>query len=530
MFLSIEKTIECVVIALAFACAMVMASAKLLGILQACGYGNAKLIKWTRRKNNLMLERLCLLALCTALSSAVLALCFSFVGVWASIVSLAAYVIFFVLYAVADSKVALRCPATLTPRFKRLTAVFWLVCAIVAYLVVTVLNFVDHIWGNALFGALKYVALALLPLLCLPLLCLANLIAKLYEVPKNNSYVKKAKAKLAQSDIKIIGITGSYGKTSAKNILAVMLKKKYRVLSTPRSHNTPLGLALAVNGNDLNAYDVFIAEMGARNAGDIAALCRLCPPDYSLITGICPQHLESFGSVENIIRAKGEILTATKNKAVLADDCYGLFGDYPTEKVRCDCVKDVECSCRGTSFTLILGGEERKVTTKLLGEHAAYNIGICAEVAYLLGLTVDEIAEAAEELDYIEHRLQLIESNGVSIIDDGYNSNVKGAEAAIGVLKLFPGRRLAVTPGLVELGVLDEKENAALGKKLVGLDYVILVGDTLVGYVKNGYLAAGGDTEKLTVVPSLVAAQNKLKEIIQKDDAVLFLNDLPDVY
>jgi len=130
----------------------------------------------------------------------------------------------------------------------------------------------------------------------------------------------------------------------------------------------------------------------------------------------------------------------------------------------------------------------------------------------------------------VEHRLQLLESNGVYIIDDGYNSNVVGAKAAVEVLRSFSGKKIVVTPGLVELGVLEESENRALGAELVGLDRIILVGETLVGAVKSGYLEAGGEEERLSIVPSLVAAQDVIKNEIAKGDAVLFLNDLPEIY
>ncbi len=130
----------------------------------------------------------------------------------------------------------------------------------------------------------------------------------------------------------------------------------------------------------------------------------------------------------------------------------------------------------------------------------------------------------------MEHRLQLLESNGVYIIDDGYNSNVVGAKAAVEVLRSFSGKKIVVTPGLVELGVLEESENKALGAELVGLDRIILVGETLVGAVKSGYLEAGGEEERLSIVPSLVAAQDVIKNEIAKGDAVLFLNDLPEIY
>ena len=530
IFISVEKTIECVVIAMFFACAMLVSSAKLLGILQSCTYSNQKLFTWAKKKYNLTLGRHLLLALCCALLSAVLALCFSFAGGWAAVISLAAYLIFFVLFVVADTRLSLRSPATLTPRFARLMASVWLVNAIIAYLLVTLLNFADYTWGNALFSDLKYVALAILPLCILPMVCLSNAIIKIYEVPRNAKFVKTAKSKLRQARLTVVGITGSYGKTSAKTILSAMLSAKYRVLSTPRSHNTPLGVAKTINQSDLGEYDVFIAEMGARHVGDIAELCTLCPPDYSMITGICPQHLESFYTLENIIKGKGEILENTKIKAVIAADCYQYFASYPCVKVKCDCVSDVVPDCDGTSFTLTLGGESKRVRTKLLGGHAANNIGLCAQCAYEMGVSFDDICASIASLEFVEHRMQLIKSNGVNIIDDGYNANVKGAEAALEVLKTFGGSKIVVTPGLVELGILDREENAALGAKLVGFDNIILVGDTLVGYVKEGYISAGGDPEKLRTVPTLYAAEEEIKGIIKKGDAVLFLNDLPDVY
>lgn len=530
IFVSPAKTAECVIIAAVFAVGMLVTSAKPLGILQSCGYSGAKLLRWAKKKNNLTFERHCLLALCCALCSAVLSLCFSFAGEWAAVIGLAPYVVFYALYVVADSRLTLRSPATLTPRFKRLMAAVWLVCAIAAYVLVTLVNFADCCWGNAVFTALRYVVLSVLPVLLLPLVCLANLLTKLYETPLNRSYIKKAKQKLAASDIKVIGITGSYGKTSAKHILSAMLAEKYRVLATPRSHNTPLGVSLTINNNDLSEYDILIVEMGARNVGDIAELCAICPPDYSIITGICPQHLESFSTIENIIKAKGEILVATKNCAVIAPDCFDYFSGYAVEKIKGDCVKDINATCKGTEFTLCVDGEERRAFTKLLGAHSAENIGLCAACAARLGVSAEQIVHAVGELDFVEHRLQLIQSNGVNILDDGYNSNVKGAAAAVDVLKLFEGRKIVVTPGLVELGVLDAEENRALGARLVGLDCVILVGDTLVGYVREGYLSAGGDASKLLSSPSLVAAEGELKKIIQKGDAVLFLNDLPDIY
>ncbi len=530
IFIDWQTTLECVLIALFFACFLSLLCFRPLGILQSFNYRGGKLLKWAGRKSNLQQARFSLVALSTALAYSVIALCFSFVGKWSAVIGLIAFAIFFVLYLVSDARRPYKGDPVLTPRLKRLFITLWLTFAIAVYIAATLLNFADYVWGARVFTSLRYAPLSLFPLLALFVVCLANLISKIWEKPINYSFVKAAKRSLAAAEIKVVGITGSFGKTSAKNILSAMLAKKYRVLATPSSFNTPLGVAKTVNGSDLSACDVLIAEMGARRKGDIEELCKLCRPDYSLITGICPQHIESFKTLENVVSTKGEIIAGTENTCFIARDCFKYFENADGEKAACDCVSEVSATCEGTEFTLTLGGESKRVKTVLLGEHSAYNIGLCAQAAYALSVPSEDIVKAIEELDFTEHRLQLIKSNGVNILDDGYNSNVVGARAAIDVLKLFSGKKIAVTPGLVELGILEESENRALGEELVGLDYVILVGETLVRVIMEGYLAAGGREENICVVPTLERAQDKLKDMISKGDAVLFLNDLPEQY
>ncbi len=529
IFISVPKTIECVVCAVLFALLYCVCFYRLTGILQSLSYSGTKLFKWAKKKGNLTFGKHILLTMLCVLSTAVVALCFSFSGEWAAVISLACFAVFFAVFIWADNKIALKVPVTFTPRLKRLYVVLVVVSLILVYLAVTLLNFADFVWGNSVFTLLRYCALSLFGLLIMPILALSNSIAKIYEVPHNKKFVRKAKAKLKNSNIRVIGITGSYGKTSTKKILCEILTTKFKVLATPNSHNTPMGLAMSINNNDIRNFDFFIAEMGARHIGDIAELCEFCPPEYSLITGVCPQHLESFGSIENIVKAKGEILSGCK-KAIIASDCSALFEAYSCPKLTVDCVKDVKSDCNGSTFTLCFGKETVSAHTKLLGAHAVDNIAIAAMLAHELGMSAKEIALSCEKLDYIEHRLQLISSGGVNILDDGYNSNVKGAAAALEVLNSFNACKICVTPGLVELGMLEESENRALGKHLVGLDNVILVGETLVIPVKEGYLENGGDPEKICIVQTLNAAQEKLKAILKPGDTVLFLNDLPDIY
>lgn len=529
IFISVPKTIECVCAAVVFALLYCGCFYKLLGILQSLGYNGGKFSAWVKKKGNLAFGKHVLLMLLCALSSAVISLCFGFTGEWAAVIGLSAFVIFFIVFIWADNKVALKVPVAFTPRLKRLYTVLVLISAILVYFVITLLNFADFVWGNSVFSTLRYVPLSVFPVLIIPIMLLSNAVAKIYEIPHNKSFVKKARIKLGNSNLKIIAITGSYGKTSTKRILSDILSKKYRVLSTPRSYNTPMGIALSVNSANPEDYDIFIAEMGARHSGDIAELCELCPPEYAVITGICPQHIETFKTVENIVKAKGEILSGCK-KAFISADCIDLFKDYNCTKIVPDCVKDIVSDCTGSTFTLVFGNESVKTHTKLLGRHSVENIALAAQIAYDMGMSAEEIAEAVKDVEYIEHRLQLIESQGVNILDDGYNSNVKGAAAAVEVLKSFKGRKIAVTPGLVELGLLEESGNKLLGAELAGLDYVILVGETLVLPVKTGYSEAGGDLEKLVIVPTLDRAQEVLKGYLSAGDTVLFLNDLPDIY
>lgn len=511
-----------------------LCSFKLLGGLQQAGYSTRKLFAWLKRKDNLVFTTLSLLSFILVLSSAVLALCFSFVKD-SGFISLCAFLFFCIAYFLADRKYALKVKIVKTARFLRLTALYliFLFLFVGAFTV----GFTCAFWSipHPLAAICRYIPMGLFIFALPVVLAVANFFDKLFEVPHNARYLRRAEKTMASCPNVIkIGITGSYGKTSVKHILSCVLGERYRVLMTPASYNTPMGIARCVNGVDFSSYDLFLAEMGARNKGDIEELCDLVMPDYSVITGICPQHLQSFGSVEDIVAAKGEILYGTAKGAVLGNDEYTLrlYDNSPVEtliagqEVR---VTDVVADTNSTRFTLWVENEKRTVSTRLLGEHTADNMCLAATLAYFLDFSIDEIVRGLEKTEPIPHRLQPVYAGGVAILDDSYNSNVKGAEDAVAMLKKFTGRHFIVTPGLVELGIIEEEENKKLGGRLVGLDRVILVGDTLVSVVKKGYLEGGGEPEKLAVVPTLDDAQKLLKEELQTGDAVLFLNDLPDV-
>ena len=512
-----------------------------LGALQQAGYNGSKYAAWVRRKGNMVRSRGTLLAFLIALSSLVLGICFSFAGEWAAYVALFPIPLFCVLFCAADRS-ALKVPLVRTARAKRILALdFFLLLLAAAALVLGANALYRLVWPQVgLVGHLRYLPLAVLPLLFPEILRLANALEKPFSSAKNRRYLAAAKKKLLAAPCVKIGITGSCGKTSVKNFLAGILGESCRVFATPASYNTPLGIAKAIEGVDLTQYDYFIAEMGARHKGDIADLCELVRPDHCIVTGICPQHLETFGTVEGIVAAKGEILRGTKpgGFAVIGQDEYTARLDPAAAGLKKVAVGehgefgafDVHCSPAGIEFKLAMGILQMPVRSRLLGAHNAQNIALAAALASKLGVEKEEIASAVAGLDFVPHRLQPLEAGGVIVLDDAYNANVRGAAAALEVLRLFGGRKFVVTPGLVELGVLEESENAALGERMVGLDRILLVGSTLVTAVRKGYLAAGGIEERVSVHPTLDAAKEALGQELMPGDTVLFLNDLPDIY
>lgn len=533
---SLTNTLEYAGLSLVLAALMLICSLKLTAILQQCGYRNKKAFHWYRRKDNMLFQRYLLLSMMLFLTSGLIGICFAFTGEAAAHrLALAPFLFFCPLFFFVDKKYALKVPVKETERLKRLALVYYFILAVVIYLLVAVINVIVYLADAELLSIWRYIPLTFLPLAIPFLLFAANAADGVYERAQNKKYATHAREKLQKSGAIKIGITGSFGKTSVKNILDAMLSEKYTVLSTPASYNTPMGIARCVNEYAGEGYEIFIAEMGARSRGDIAELCELVSPQYALLTGVCGQHLETFGSVENVLATKSEIVAGTAEGGAIF-----IGEDENTLKIESDGKRelvfigdkncaDIVCDKTGTTFSFAYDGREFRLHTKLLGRHAARNIALAAALALKLGVSDEQIIAACEKLDYVPHRLEVI-PGAVTVIDDSYNANVKGVAEAIEVLKTFDGEKTVVTPGIVELGILEEQANGALGALLVGLDHVILVGDTLVGAVKNGYLEAGGDADKIQIVPTLDAARSALTSVLHAGDTVLFLNDLPDVY
>lgn len=505
------------------------AALPLFGILQQEGYRGSAFLRFVYKKGNMQKKRLSLLALSLFLLSSLFCLCFSFLEEpFPAAVSAVPYFGLYGLYLFSEKKYALKVPLKFTARAVRLVVAF----SILTFAVSTGSGFglsaIAMAADTRIVTLLRFVPFAALSLLLPLLVSVSNGIMQAYEVPHSKGFLRRAKRTLEESNCIKVGITGSFGKTSVKNFACHLLEGKFRVKATPSSYNTPLGIAKFVNEEGADC-DVFLAEMGARRRGDIQTLCEMVRPTVGVVTGVCSQHLETFGSLDSIKEEKGVLANFTEKCVLGASAAYAEKEGSLVEN-REFAAENIELSPTGTDFILRLKERRSPVHTSVLGRHAAEDLALAAALASLLGMTDEEIAERIESIEPVPHRLQHSEENGFHILDDAYNSNPEGAKNAVEVLKLFEGGKCVVTPGLVELGEIEEETNEELGSLFVGLDLVILVGETRVLAVRKGYLSAGGESENLITVPTLQAARSVLAERLHIGDAVLFLNDLPDKY
>ena len=318
------------------------------------------------------------------------------------------------------------------------------------------------------------------------------------------------------------------------------------MLVTPSSFNTPMGVTRVIREKLMPAHQVFVAEMGARHVGDIRELCRLVHPVYGVLTSVGPQHLDTFHTLERIKSTKYELMDAIPDGGCcfFPDDqgiCRELFDKTRKEKRLCSIhpgaddadvwAEDIRVSPSGSSFILHAMNDEIACQTRLLGEHNIQNILLAATVGVHLGMNLRQLARGISRIEPVEHRLQLLPSTGVTIIDDAFNANPKGAQAALRVLKQFDGRRIIITPGMVELGEGEEQFNHDFGVMMAGcVDVAILVGKKHTAPIASGLREAGFPEDSLFVVSSLDEASALLRQMGRPGDVALFENDLPDNY
>ena len=349
----------------------------------------------------------------------------------------------------------------------------------------------------------------------------------------------------SMNNLKVVGITGSYGKTSSKNILNEILNVKYNSITTPKNLNTPYGLIITIN-NHLDKFDnVFIAEMGAYKIGEIKELCDLVKPKYGILTRIGKAHMELFGSQENIQKGKFELIESLPSDGVAvlnSDDPlqvnYNLKNKVKVLWIGIDNDADfkasnINVSNIGTTFDLVIKGDKNKYKfeTKLLGYANIYNILAAIALGYEFGININQLQSAVKSVKPIEHRLELKKNGDIYYIDDAYNSNPVGSKMALDVLNLMPGKKIIVTPGMIELGSIEDEENTIFGENIADVcDEVILIGDKQTKAIQKGLKNKKYDEKHIYILEDVIDAFDLIKKLKGKDTYVLLENDLPDVF
>lgn len=392
------------------------------------------------------------------------------------------------------------------------------------------------------------------------------LILKPIEDNIKNKFINIAKNKIkSMNNINVIGITGSFGKTSVKNYLYDMLVTKYNTCVTPESYNTTMGNTITIN-NTLKTYDEFyISEMGARRVNDIKEICDVVSPNSCILTEVDKQHLDTFKNIENILKTKFELVDAVsdkintnekenkksfilingdnkliKNNIKKYDEnvkkhiyTYGLNDDNNFYAGK------IKITSNGTSFDFIMNvngkTEKFEFNTKLIGAHNIMNLVSCIAMAYLYGVGFDNLKLVVKNIKQVSHRLELIKySDKQIILDDAYNSNIKGFKSAIDTLSNFDDTytKILITPGMVELS--DEQYNlnfeaAKYAAKVC--DYAFVVNKVNKQALLDGLNSVTSiNKNNIKYFDTFNDAMEEARKIVSDKKVILIENDLTDNY
>lgn len=423
-------------------------------------------------------------------------------------------------------------PLVYTMRVKRLFLTDILLFVVIA---TTALLFIDK-WAMPLIG--------ITILLSNIIMLLANIVNKPIEQAINRHYYNDAKRIIeSHKNLIIIGVTGSFGKTSTKNYLAGILAEKYNVLVTPGNFNTLLGVIRTIREQLRPYHQVFIVEMGAKQKNDIKEICDLVHPTIGIVTAVGEMHLETFKSIENIQDTKFELINSLPSNGLgIINNDSKYINNYKGITSKCKIIRyavdneaeykatNVQYGANGVSFLL---NNNEQFNSRLLGAGNLLNILASIAVADYLEVPSNKQKNAISRLQPVEHRLSMKVANGITVLDDAYNSNPQGAKMALEVLKNFTvnkeNKRIVITPGFVEMGVRQAEANRELGKTIASsCDYAIVVNATNREAIKQGIVDGGLSEEKYFLADSLNQAHAHLAHILRAGDVVLYENDLPD--
>lgn len=386
----------------------------------------------------------------------------------------------------------------------------------------------------------NHITYAILNIISFFLCIIANIINYPIEYSIRKYYISDAKKILKNMpNLTVIGVTGSYGKTSVKNFLVKTLSAKYEVLTTPKNYNTTMGVVKTIRQELKPIHQIFICEMGATKVGDIKEICDIVNPKIGIITSIGPQHLESFKSIDNVIKTKFELYdSVNKNGGItflnydneyIAKQEKSNILTYGINNEKLDYnAYNLYSSSQGLSFKI----KDVEFRTNLIGKHNIVNITGAIAVANYLEIPLERLVSRIKEIKSVEHRLQLIPHGNLNIIDDAYNANPVSSKSAIDTLSEFEGIKIIVTPGLIELGENSKKFNNEFGEYMCDTcDYIFIVNSTVSKYVLEGINSKNYNKDKLFTVDTPQEAVSKVTNMgLDAKVTILLENDLPDNY
>ena len=358
-------------------------------------------------------------------------------------------------------------------------------------------------------------------------------------------YALKAKMTLLENKkIKTIGITGSYGKTSTKNILHTILSSTYNVLSTPKSYNTPMGISNCINNEKVYLYDYFIAELGIDEVNGMDRLLSIVSPNYAIITSIGPMHLKTFKSINKILNEKMKLARKlNEDGIVILNNDNEYLRNYDRKDIKAKIItigidnsadimaSNIEYDEYGSSFDVTYSNKSFHVRLPLLAKHNILNALSSIALALQLNVSEDNIISSLNSIKPIAHRLEISRKNNHIIIDDSYNSNIEGFTNALEVLSKYKEKKILITPGMIELGKYNKEYNSKIASKIVSsCNEVILIKNKSATFIKDS-IKELDSTFSVIEVDCFFDANRYVSKIYGNENVVVLIeNDLPDNY
>ncbi|MDR2152409.1 MAG: UDP-N-acetylmuramoyl-tripeptide--D-alanyl-D-alanine ligase [Helicobacteraceae bacterium] len=375
-------------------------------------------------------------------------------------------------------------------------------------------------FASALIETLRFFEIAqsggVLSTLILTLIC-----SQILENFLRSRFKKQASRKLLdRKDLIVIVLTASYGKTSLKHFLLDILKPRFRTYATPGNVNTDLGIAADINNSLPSDAQIYIIEAGAREIGDIMTIALMTQPHYAIIGKVGKQHIEYFKTEENIKRAKREALISPRMRRAIVHESAKVEANDAIVTLNDAQIQNLEATLDGTRWNLALHDRVIRLETPVLGGFNAVNISLAFLAALELGIGEEEIAKAVSKLNNFEHRLQPIKNKYKFILDDSYNGNLDGMLGAISLCSSWNGRKVIVTPGIVES---DDESNIALAAKINEVFDLAFI----TGALNADLLCSHIDRDKRKRIYDKRGLETILAKETRSGDLILFANDAP---